>query len=152
MKFAYYWDCELFEALLRYRMRPYLADIIAASEGKPMATAADLEKMIANMQRAKNLTERAAEEAPRHAAIMDAFEQRMKLNDENMLKIAEYEKLMALMNEAGDNGGPAIIDNFSTGKTPVPPLVIPDAAPPTDDVTPARYVRPFNHATGDPIK
>lgn len=151
MSRRYYWDRELFEALLAYRMRPYLADIVAASEGKPMATAADLERMIANMQRAKNLTARAAEAAPKHAAIMDAFEQRMTLNDENMLKIAEYEKLMALMNEAGDNGGPAMVDNFSPGKTPVPPPVVP-AATPTADVTPSSNARPFDHATGDPIK
>lgn len=143
MAIRYYWDRELFDALLRYRMRPFLADIIGAYE-KTMATAADIQKLIDGMKRAQVLTDRAAESAPRNAAIMDAFEHRLNLNDENVGKIAEYEKQMAAM-ETGSNGGPALVTTFSSdAKSP--------AAVAADTVTPVPAAAPFDHATGDVLK
>lgn len=100
---------------------------------------ADIHKLVENMKRANALTSRAAEAAPKHAAIMDAFEQRMGLNDENMSKIAEYEKIMSAM-DAGGNGGPALVTTFSS-----------DAADKAAPVA-AATVTPIHFNTGDPIK
>ncbi len=88
-----------------------------------MASPADLQKLIENMKRANGLVDRAASDAVKHASTMDSFEKRLNLNDENMGKIAEYEKLMAQM-DMGSNGGPALDATFpSTGANK------PDAAP-----------------------
>jgi len=149
MAFRYYWDGDLFEALLRYRMLPFLADILAAYKGEPMASAADIQKLVEGMKRAKALTERAATTAPKHAAIMDAFEARLGVNDENMAKIAEYEKQMAAMDAIG-NGGPALDSTFqadapgpTTGGAPtVTGLAVPE---------PLVHM-PINYRTGDPVK
>lgn len=148
MAFRYYWDGDLFEALLRYRMLPFLADILATHKGQPMASAADIAKLVDGMKRAKALTERAAATAPKHAAIMDAFEARLGVNDENMAKIAEYEKQMAAMDAIG-NGGPALVDTFQ-GDAPGPATG--DVAGLTEPRLAHVPLVPINHSTGDPIK
>ncbi len=76
-----------------------------------MPTLSDLQKLVDNMKRAQSVVNRAAGDAVKHSAIMDAFEKRMDLNHENMTKIEEYEKLMAQM-DTGDNGGPALDAHF----------------------------------------
>ncbi len=76
-----------------------------------MPTLSDLQKLVDNMKRAQSVVNRAAGDAVKHSAIMDAFEKRMDLNHENMTKIEEYEKLMAAM-DTGDNGGPALDATF----------------------------------------
>src|SRR6266576_5150309 len=78
-----------------------------------MPTLSDLQKLVDNMKRAQSVVNRAAGDAVKHSAIMDAFEKRMDLNHENMTKIEEYEKLMAAM-DTGDNGGPALTATFSS--------------------------------------
>jgi hypothetical protein len=145
MTFQYYWDRDLFEALLRYRMRPFLANILAAYEGRPMATAADIQKLIDGMKRAKALTERAAADAPKHAAIMDNFEHRLNLNAENMAKINEYEKLMAAMDQSNGNGGPALEATFPSNPESPPSVAAPGVTPLPDP--PA-----IHRDTGDPVK
>lgn len=83
-----------------------------------MASPAHLQKLIENMKRANLITDRAAVDSERHGLIMDSFEKRLDLNGENMEKIAEYDKLMAAMDEMG-NGGPALETTFqSTSTTP----------------------------------
>jgi hypothetical protein len=82
-------------------------------EEMDMGSAADLAKLVENMKRASAITDRAATDAQKHAAIMDSFEQRMNLNHENMSKIEEYDKLMAAM-DMGDNGGPALATTFQS--------------------------------------
>src|SRR5271154_1882460 len=72
-----------------------------------MASMADLSKQLDNLKRATGIVNRAAADAPKHAAIMDSFEQRMNLNNQNMDKLAEMEKLMAAMDTLG-NGGPTL--------------------------------------------
>jgi hypothetical protein len=89
-------------------------------EGTLMPTIADLAKHIENMKRASSIVNKAASDAPKHAAIMDSVEQRLAINDENMNKLAEYEKLMAQMDALG-NGGPALDATFqSSTESPAP--------------------------------
>jgi len=76
-----------------------------------MGSPADLAKLLDNLKRANAITDRAATDAQKHSTIMDSFEKRLNLNDENMSKIAEYEKLMAQMDVMG-NGGPALDATF----------------------------------------
>ncbi len=92
----------LFVILLAYLIVP---------SGLIMPTLSDLQKLVDNMKRAQSVVNRAAGDAVKHSAIMDAFEKRMDLNHENMTKIEEYEKLMAAM-DTGDNGGPALDSTF----------------------------------------
>ena len=81
--------------------------------------AADFQKLIENMKRANSIASRAANDAAKHSSIMDSFEQRLNLNNENMSKIAEYEKMMADMDQAMGNGGPALDATFqSSGASP----------------------------------
>lgn len=137
MTFAYYWDRELFEALLRYRMRPFLAQILLTYEGK-MATTADIQKLVENMKRAQALTSRAASDAPKNTAIMDRFEQRMNLMNEQFGKIDEYEKQLAAMDAMG-NGGPPLDETFSSSS----PSIVPSQQPVHVAIHPD---------TGDPVK
>lgn len=101
-----------------------------------MSALTDLQKLVDNMKRAQSITSRAATDASKHSAIMDAFEQRMDLNSENMAKIEEYEKLMATM-DMGSNGGPVLDQTFQDH--------------PTSQSIDKSY--PFvDHTTGDPKK
>lgn len=87
--------------------------------GLEMASSADLQKLVENMKRAQGITGRAAADAEKHSLIMDNFEKRLDLNHENMSKIEEYDKLMASMEQMGDNGGPALDATFpSTSALP----------------------------------
>ncbi len=83
-----------------------------------MATTADLNKLVENLKRVQAITSRAASDTARHTGIMDAFEQRMNVNDETMMKLAELEKAMAVM-DLGSNGGPALDATFPSS-TAVP--------------------------------
>lgn len=96
---------------------------VADLEGFPKMAMADLQKLIDNMKRAQAITDRAAADAIKHSAIMNSFEQRLTLNEENMTKIEDYDKLMAQMDDMSSNGGPALETTFpaSTAVTP-PPL------------------------------
>ena len=80
-------------------------------ETTDMATIADLNKHIENMRRAKSIVDKAANDADKHAGIMDNFEKRLSANDENMGKLEEYNKLMDAMDALG-NGGPALETTF----------------------------------------
>ena len=80
-------------------------------KAKRMASVNDLAKLVDNLKRAQSITSRAANDATKHSAIMDAFEQRLNLNSETMSKIEEYEKQMAAM-DLGSNGGPALEATF----------------------------------------
>lgn len=75
----------------------------------------DLQKLVDNLKRAQSITNRAANDADKHSAIMDSFEKRLDLNSDNMDKIAAYEKLMAQMDDLGSNGGPALDATFPAG-------------------------------------
>lgn len=75
-----------------------------------MGSPSDLAKLVENMKRANTITDRAADDADKHAAIMDSFEKRLNLNHENMSKIEEYDKMMAAMDTS--NGGPALDATF----------------------------------------
>lgn len=86
----------------------YVADI----EGLVKMAAADLQKLLENMKRAQSIADRAAEDAVKHAAIMDSFEKRLELNHENMSQIEEYDKMMGLMDLEGSNKGPALTTTF----------------------------------------
>lgn len=86
---------------------------VSIPAGFKMASPADLQKLVDNMKRAQSVLGRAANDSQKHSAIMDSFEQRLNLNDENMSKIEEYEKLMASM-DVGGNGGPAMEATFSS--------------------------------------
>jgi hypothetical protein len=107
----------------------YVADL----EGITQMAMADLQKLIENMKRAQSITDKAAADAAKHAIIMDNFEQRLNLNDETMLKIQEYEKLMAQM-DASNNGGPALETTFQSS-TKIAPI----AAPPNPNTGTARF-------------
>lgn len=100
--------------------------------GLTKMAAADFQKLVDNMKRASGISARAADHAVKHAAIMDRVEQRMNLNNENMTKLAEYEKLMAAM-DALDNGGPPLDDTFpqAAQSNPAPiGFTAPPATPP----------------------
>ena len=71
----------------------------------------DLQKLVENMKRAQSITDRASQDAAKHAVIMDNFEKRLAVNHENMSKIEEYDKLMAQMDTS--NGGPPLEETFS---------------------------------------
>ncbi len=144
MTFRYYWDRELFDALLRYRMRPYLLDVLKA--GNPMASTADLAKLVKNMERSNSLISTAAKDAETGTAIMDRFEARLSRNRDHMSKIDEYEKQLAAMDSLGDNGGPALDATFSVAQ-PGPAPTQPDAVTTASTVQPA-----IHHDTGDPIR
>ena len=80
--------------------------LLVNTEGFPfMASHADIQKLINTMKRANSVVDRAAADDLKHQTIIDSFEQRLNLNDENMNKIAEVEKVMA---DLGSNGGPAL--------------------------------------------
>ena len=87
---------------------------VFSEEGLSMGSPADLKKLVDNLKRANAITDRAAKDADKHSGIMDSFEKRLDLNNENMSKIAEYEKLMAEMDVMGGNGGPALDATFSS--------------------------------------
>jgi len=99
--------------LILYAMEPDLKGLIQMA-------AADFQKLIENMKRANGIAARAANDAAKHSSIMDSFEQRLNLNHENMSKIAEYEKMMADMDQAMGNGGPALDATFSASGTNPP--------------------------------
>ena len=88
--------------------------VISEKGFPPMGSPADLKKLVDNLKRASAITDRAAADATKHATIMDSFEKRLDLNNENMSKIAEYEKMMAEMDTMGGNGGPALDATFSS--------------------------------------
>lgn len=97
---------------------------VADLKGIPQMAMADLQKLIDNLKRAQAITGRAATDALKHAAIMDSFEQRLTLNEENMTKIQDYDKLMQAM-DASNNGGPALETTFpSTGALTPPPVPV----------------------------
>lgn len=78
-----------------------------------MASIADLNKHLENMKRAKGIVDKAANDADKHAGIMDNFEKRLSANDENMGKLEEYNKMMDAMDALG-NGGPALETTFQS--------------------------------------
>jgi hypothetical protein len=86
----------------------YVSDL----EGLIQMAAADLQKLLDNMKRAQGITDRAAQDAIKHAAIMDSFEKRLDLNHDNMAQIEEYDKMMGLMDLEGSNKGPALTTTF----------------------------------------
>lgn len=89
--------------VLLYLFLPTLSDY-------NMATPADLQKLVDNMKRANTVLDKAASDSQRHSVIMDSFEQRLAVNDENMNKIAAYEQMMASMDTG--NGGPSLEVTF----------------------------------------
>src|SRR6266436_7186637 len=107
----------LFVILLAYLIVPPTPIGFGATcriiRGLIVPTLSDLQKLVDNMKRAQTVVNRAAGDAAKHTAIMDAFEKRLDLNHESMNKIDEYEKLMAAM-DMGDNGGPALTATFSS--------------------------------------
>jgi hypothetical protein len=84
---------------------------VASVREPTMASIADLNKHIENMKRAKSIVDKAANDADKHAGIMDNFEKRLSANDENMGKLEEYNKMMDAMDALG-NGGPALETTF----------------------------------------
>lgn len=87
-----------------------------------MATPADLQKLVDNMKRANTVLDKAASDSQRHSVIMDSFEQRLAVNDENMNKIAAYEQMMASMDTG--NGGPALETTFPSTAEVDPALAV----------------------------
>src|SRR5271156_5869442 len=71
-----------------------------------MASLGNLTKHLDNLKRAQGIVAKADGDAVKHGAIMDSFENRLAVNDENMNKLAELDKLMGQMETLG-NGGPA---------------------------------------------
>jgi hypothetical protein len=139
MKFQYYWDRDLFEALLRYRMRPFLADIIAAyNEDSTMGSPADIQKLMQRMQRSSTLTDRAVNTGASGESIMNDFEATLNRMDDHFGKIKEYNKQLGAMMEVTGNGGPPLADAFQP------------ASPPAGTVSAS--TAPFDHGTGDPLK
>jgi hypothetical protein len=84
---------------------------VASLKDVDMASIADLNKHLENMKRAKGIVDKAANDADKHAGIMDNFEKRLSANDENMGKLEEYNKMMDAMDALG-NGGPALETTF----------------------------------------
>jgi hypothetical protein len=87
-----------------------------------MASLGNLTKHLDNLKRAQGIVAKADQDATKHKAIMDSFEQRLAVNDENMGKLAELDKLMQQMDTLG-NGGPALEATFSSSTASQPDLV-----------------------------
>lgn len=96
--------------------------IIFEAQGIIDMAAANFEKLIHNLKRAQTIVDRASQDADKHTEIMNRFEARLDLTNAQMLKIDEYEKLMASMDETGDNGGPALMATFPSSTTPAQPV------------------------------
>jgi len=134
MAFRYYYDARMLDALFRYRMRPYLADLEESLRGMVMPPV-DIKKLTEKMQRANDLLGRAAALSERGEQIMSNFEQHLNGADSHFSAIEEYDKALALMQQMAGNGGPPL-DDKSSPPPPPPPIS------PTVDNT-------IDHATGD---
>lgn len=106
-----------------------------------MASPADIARLVANMQRADALVNRAAADSEKNTAIMDRFEARLGLIGSHFAKIDEYERQLAAMDAMG-NGGPPLDATF--------PAATPSA--PTSSAATVTSSSSFDHATGDPVK
>ena len=88
----------------------------------------DLQRLVENMQRAKSIMDRVANDAAKHSAIMDNFEKRLDINHENITKIEEYEKLLAQMDNLG-NGGPPLDASFPASTEVATATTSPSSSP-----------------------
>ncbi len=77
-----------------------------------MGTPTDIMKLTEQMQRAKVLTDKAADSGKKSEVIMNNFEQTLTKYDEHVSKMKEYaDQLDAMMAVAG-NGGPPLTETF----------------------------------------
>jgi hypothetical protein len=107
-----------------------------------MGTAADIQKLIQNAQRAQSLTDRAATEGQNAETVMNSFEKTMDRFNAQFGQMSEYEKQIAAMMGANGNGGPPLDATFPSTTALTQPRTA-SVAPVTSEI---------DHATGDPIK
>lgn len=135
----YYFDRELLDGLLRYRMRPYLADM---DRGTPMGKLADISDRIARKKAAHDAK---ADEWARRLDELDGREApAFAVGDEI---IAERETDLSEM-EADMRK----LSNLPFGAGAVLPKPAAESPPPVDAAIAPAPAPAIHHDTGDPMK